>query len=107
MIKFKHFDLNEREKIERFLKKGKSMRWIAWLLDRSISSVSDEVKRNSVKGRYIGKKAEHKAYVKRGASKSRPYRRPREDVLKADGADISSHPQGRDRDSRAHKRGRS
>src|SRR3989344_4396700 len=69
MKEFKHFDLSEREKIEKFLRKEKSLRWISRLLDRSVSSVSDEVKHNSVKGRYTAKKAEHKAYVKRETSK--------------------------------------
>lgn len=66
---FKHFDLKEREKIEKFLRKGKSLRWIAWALDRNVSSVSYEIKQNKVKGRYTAKKAEHKAYVKRQTSK--------------------------------------
>lgn len=69
MKEFKHFDLKEREKIEKFLRKGKSLRWIAWSIDRSVSSISDEVKINSVKGRYSAKKAEQKAYVKRQRSK--------------------------------------
>ena len=49
MKEFKHFDLKEREKIEKFLRKRKSLRWIAWAIDRSVSGVSDEVKNNSVK----------------------------------------------------------
>src|SRR4030067_957419 len=69
MKEFKHFDLKEREKIEKFLRKRKSLRWIAWAIDRSVSGVSDEVKNNSVKGRNNAKKAEHKAYVKRQTSK--------------------------------------
>lgn len=69
MKKFKHFDLNERGKIEKFLRKEKSLRWTAWALDRSVSSVSCEIKNNSVKGRYSAKKADHKAYAKRWASK--------------------------------------
>src|ERR1700690_2393868 len=69
MKEFKHFDFKEREKIEKFLKKGKSLRWIAWMLDRNVSSVSYEIKQNKVKGRYNAKKAEHKAYVKRQESK--------------------------------------
>ena len=69
MIKFKHFDLKEREKIEKFLGKGKSLRWISLALDRSVSGVSDEIKNNSVKGKYNANKAEHKAYAKRQASK--------------------------------------
>lgn len=47
------------------MKLGKSYRFIANKLDRSVSSISDEIKRNSVKGKYIAEKAEHKAYVKR------------------------------------------
>jgi transposase, IS30 family len=69
MSSFNHFDFGEREKIERFLRKDKSLRWISQALGRSVSSVSYEVKENSVKGRYNAKKAQHKADVKRGASK--------------------------------------
>jgi transposase, IS30 family len=69
MKEFKHLDLQEREKIEKFLKKGKSLRFIAGTLDRSVSSVSDEIKNNSVGGIYNAKKADHKAYVKRQESK--------------------------------------
>lgn len=69
MKEFKHFDLKEREKIEKFLIKGKSLRWIAWALDRNVSSLSYEIKQNSVRGRYTAKKAEHKAYYKRQESK--------------------------------------
>ncbi len=69
MKEFKHFDFSEREKIEKFLKKGKSLRFMARSLDRSVSSISDEIKNNSVKGIYTAKKAAHKAYIKRQASK--------------------------------------
>ena len=69
MNKFNHFDFGERRKIERFLRKGKSLRKIAITLDRSVSSISDEIKNNSVNGIYDAKKAQHKAYVKRQASK--------------------------------------
>lgn len=69
MNKFKHFDLSEREKIEKFLRKEKSLRWMALALGRSVSSMSDEIKNNSVKGRYSAKKAEQKAYAKRWLSK--------------------------------------
>lgn len=69
MKEFKHFDFSEREKIEKFLRKEKSLRWISRLLDRSVGSVSEEIKNNSVRGKYTAKKAEHKAYVKRQESK--------------------------------------
>ena len=69
MNKFNHFNLGERKRIERYLRKGKSLREIARILDRSVSSVSDEIRYNSTDGVYDAKKANHKAYVKRQASK--------------------------------------
>ena len=69
MRDFTHFCLSERKKIKKFLIKGKSLRWIARTLCRSVSSISDEIKRNQVKGVYSAKKANHKAYVKRRNSK--------------------------------------
>ena len=69
MNKFNHFDFKERRKIERYLRKRKSLREIARILDRSVSSISDEIKNNSVDGVYNAKKAQHKAYVKRQTSK--------------------------------------
>lgn len=42
---------------------------MARTLDRCVSSISDEIKRNSVNGIYNAKKAEHKALVKREKSK--------------------------------------
>ena len=70
MENFKHFSLFDRKRIERFLKQKKKLRWIAGKLGRSISSISDEIKRNSVKGKYNALKADHKAYVKRKYSKT-------------------------------------
>lgn len=69
MNKFRHFDLFDRRRIERFLRQNKSRRFIAGKLGRSVSSVSDEIRINSVKGRYSAEKADHKAYVKRKYSK--------------------------------------
>ena len=69
MNKFNHFNLSERKRIERYLRKGKSLREIARILDRSVSSVSDEITWNSIEGVYDAKKANHKAYVKRQTSK--------------------------------------
>lgn len=66
---FRHFDLQDRERIEQGLKKQKSLRWIADFLGRSVSSISDEIRRNKVKERYDAKKAHHKAYAKRKDSK--------------------------------------
>lgn len=70
MENFKHFCFFERKRIERFLKREKSRRFIAEKLGRSVSSIQDEIRRNSVKGRYSAEKADHKAYVKRKYSKT-------------------------------------
>jgi len=69
MEKFKHFILWDRKRIERFLKHGKSQRFIAGKLGRGVSSICDEIRRNSVQGKYVAEKAEHKAYTKRKYSK--------------------------------------
>ena len=66
---FRHFDLQDREKIERWSGQQKSLRWIAGALGRSVSSISDEIRRNKVKGTYDAAKAHHKAYTKRKYSK--------------------------------------
>ena len=69
MNEFKHFSLYERQRIERYLRAGKSQRFIASKLGRSISGISDEIRLNSVGGIYNAKKAHHKAYTKRKYSK--------------------------------------
>src|SRR5450759_3166741 len=69
MENFKHFCFFERKRIERFLRKKKSLRYIAAKLGRSLSAVSDEIKLNSVNGKYDAEKAEHKARVRRQNSK--------------------------------------
>ena len=52
------------------MRKKKSLRYIARKLGRSISVISDEIKMNSVKGKYSAEKADHKSYVKRKYSKT-------------------------------------
>lgn len=69
MKKYSHFCLYERQRIERYLRNKKSRQFIADKLDRSKSSVSNEIKENSANGAYNAKKAHHKAYVKRKYSK--------------------------------------
>jgi len=69
MEKFKHFCFFERKRIERFLRKRKSRRFIAGKLGRSLSSISDEIRVNKVNGKYNAEKAEHKARVRRQNSK--------------------------------------
>lgn len=49
--------------------KGYSIRGIARQLDRSHSNILEEIKRNSVKGKYDPIKADHKAYVRRREAK--------------------------------------
>lgn len=50
-------------------KKGHSLREIAGVLERSVSTISDEIARNSVREKYDAKKAAHKAYVRRKYAK--------------------------------------
>ena len=59
---YKHIDLNERFLIERLLLERESLRRIASILKRSISSIAREIKRNlSLKGLYNAKLANKKA----------------------------------------------
>jgi transposase, IS30 family len=69
MSNFTHFCLYERQRIEKYLKKKKSLQFIADKLERSKSSIFDEIKNNSVNSVYDAKKAHHKAYAKRKYSK--------------------------------------
>lgn len=66
---FVHFCLYERQRIERYLRNQRSRQFIADKLERSKSSIHDEIKTNSTNGYYDAKKAHHKAYVKRKYSK--------------------------------------
>jgi IS30 family transposase len=69
MENFKHFCFFERKRIERFLRKGKSLRFISSKLGRSLSAVSDEIRVNRVNGTYDAEKAEAKARLRRQNSK--------------------------------------
>lgn len=82
MKTFSHFCLYERQRIERYLNKGKSRRFIAYKLDRSVSSISDEINENSVNGIYDAKKADFKAYQKRWRSKTQCMKVNQDPVLK-------------------------
>lgn len=64
-----HFSRTERFELSILLKKGYSLRAVAEAMGRSPSSVSRELKRNSVNGVYDSRKAHHKAYVRRKYSK--------------------------------------
>jgi transposase, IS30 family len=62
--------------------KGYALRAIARALGRSISTISDELFRNRVKGSYDAKKAEHKAYVRRTEAKYQGMRIVHHDALR-------------------------
>lgn len=55
---------SERLEIGILLGRGYGIREIARVLGRSPSSISEEIRRNRVKGRYDSLKADHKAYVR-------------------------------------------
>jgi len=67
--KYNHFTRNERNELSILLKRGYSYRDIAKTIKKDPSSISREVKENSVNGEYDPDKADHKAYVKRWQSK--------------------------------------
>jgi len=58
------------------------LRGIAKALGRSVSSISDELKRNIVDGEYDAKKANHKAYVRRKESKYQGMKVVSDDALR-------------------------
>lgn len=68
-MSYKHFTQDERNEISILLKRGYSHRDIAGVLEKHHSSVSREVKNNSVNGVYDPKKAQTKSQVKRLRSK--------------------------------------
>lgn len=68
-MRYKHFTKSDRIELSILLKKGYSFRDAAGVLGRDPSSVSREVKNNSVNGVYDPYKAHHKARVRRKHSK--------------------------------------
>lgn len=83
MHNYTHITDSERRNIEQALGSGKSIRWIAKKLGRSPNTVSAEIRRNSVKEMYTRKKANHKARVRRRASKLQCMKVAMDTVLKA------------------------
>jgi transposase, IS30 family len=69
MSEFKHLCLYDRQRIERYLRVGKSLHFIAGKLGRSVSSISDEIRLNNTRGVYNTKKAQAKADLRRKNSK--------------------------------------
>src|SRR3989344_4501206 len=66
-----HFSRTERLELSILLKRGYSTQEIGTALGKNHSSVSRELKRNSVNDVYYPRKAHHKAYVRRKYSKYR------------------------------------
>lgn len=66
---YTHLCFGERKKIERLLRKKKSIRAIALMLGRGVSCISNEIKLGIVKDTYDAKKAEAKAILRRRESK--------------------------------------
>jgi IS30 family transposase len=66
---FKHLSYEERVTIEYLFNNKESIRYIGLILKRPASTISNEIKRNSVNGIYTADKAKHKARVKRMYSK--------------------------------------
>lgn len=82
MKKFSHFCSYERQRIEKYLRKKRSRRFIAGKLDRSLSSIVDEINKNSIRGVYDAEKAGRKAYMKRWRSKTQCMKVNQDPVLK-------------------------
>lgn len=68
-LKYKHFCKDQRNELSILLKKGYSQRDIAKALGRNPSSISREIKENSVLGQYNPDKANGRALAKRSNSK--------------------------------------
>lgn len=81
--KFSHLSKSERDEISILLNKDYSLRDVAKTLDRSVSTISDEIRLNSVDGKYNSKKAHHKAYARRKYSKYQGMKIVKDDKLKS------------------------
>lgn len=68
-MRYTHFSKTDRFEISVLLKRGYSHRDISQALGKHHSSVSREIKRNSVNGVYDSRKSHHRAYVKRRQAK--------------------------------------
>lgn len=62
--KKKHLQKEERFCIEKMLKQGKSFGEISRILDRGLSTISEEVNGNGSRDRYKAEQAHHRAYMK-------------------------------------------
>jgi IS30 family transposase len=66
---YTHISDSERRRIEKAIESGKGVRAIARMTGRSPSSISDEIKINSVRKKYTRKRAQEKARLRRKQSK--------------------------------------
>lgn len=65
----KHLSKHERNEIQILCKKWYSLRDIATVLERHVSTISRELRRNQVRWEYLAHKAQFKAYQRRHARK--------------------------------------
>jgi len=72
----------ERLEISLLQQKGYGIREISRALDRSPSSISEEIRKNKVNNTYHPQKADHKAYVRRKYSKYQGMRINKDDELR-------------------------
>src|SRR3989344_530055 len=66
---YTHIDESERRRIERAIEAGKGGRQIARIVGRSPSTVSEELRRNSISKKYSRQGAQLKATLRRKRSK--------------------------------------
>lgn len=78
-----HLEYCERRSISRYLKKKRGVRFIARALDRSPSTISEEIKLGRVKGIYRADTAQKKAYQRRKQAKQHCLKVAMDPVLKA------------------------
>ena len=79
--KYSHLSLAERYVIDKLFNRQTSIRGIALVLERSPSTISGEIKRNMIRGRYVAEKAKHKAYAKRKYAKFQSFKVVMDDFL--------------------------
>jgi len=74
----KHLSKHERNEIMLLYERSYSLRDIARVLERFPSTISREIRRNTVRGQYRAKKAQLKAYQRRRSCK-KPLKKIRQD----------------------------
>ena len=68
-MKYHHLNFEERFCIEKMHCGGSEIRRLAEFLHRSPNTISFEIRKHSVNGEYLAKKAKHKAYAERWRAK--------------------------------------